>query len=800
MGSKSHQKISTVVIICLMFTLGLVKQTNSLSPTTTIQPSIEQSELSDSKSDLENAETKDAQKSEIIKQIRRMNEDGSYTVGYEADDGTFKIESRDVLGNVKGTYGYVDANGEIKRVSYTANNTSSGLKSSTAPQPNESEEVVHIPRQNRTGFIAASSTRRPPSLAYLTSSSATPTRPSVVQPIPKRRILLSSSERSPFSHQFSSTRQNEYTTVTPRIKGEPTTTVVYATSVPSFKPHVNIRPTPLPNTYKTEQLSRPDKLEITDHVSKVQITSNRESSTSKPVFETQDEKVSERKSVRGNHLRRQLAENDRDEKFEAQQQVIYSQSAGDDASHIYGGVTGTARPLFTTSSPRIPSLVLAARSRAAQLQNAINGNAQTTSTTERVYAKPPRRRLEADDDEQTTESTSENNYITQGPVPVQIPANRDVQEASEDDKRVYRRPVVAYQPRGPREFLRQSQPSEYDYGGPRQFRLPIPQGAFPPPPYPQGYQRPVYAETPRAESEQYLRETSGATSKGAAAAATPAPFPAIDPNESYQGQRGRPYLPYQQQRAENGYEQPNIPIPFSQNPYSPYRPPLPSQYYNNPDRPLTARDFERLLNLLVVRHQQLQRFNYNGFGSVLGGALGGGGPINPYYSGYNPYGPTQFGYQQIPRPPVYNPYDPRYSGYNRPSAPLLYGQYSDNENMYQQQHQLTAPDQQVPFVGQRSIPRRKAYGPQYFPPPDNNYSLRPEYTEASQTHPQGEYLPAEVREELLYRMLLLAMHPNEAQEPEASSPEYVASSSTTTTSSPNKFRKPVRSVQILGEE
>lgn len=774
-----------------MFTLGLVKQTNSLSPTTTIQPSIEQSQLSDIKSDLENAETKDAQKSEIIKQIRRMNNDGSYTVGYEADDGTFKIESRDVLGNVKGTYGYVDANGEIKRVSYTANNSSGGVKSSTPPPPTEPEEVVHIPRQNKTGFVAASTTRRPPSLAYLTSSPASPTRSSVVQPIPKRRILLSSSERSPYSHQFSSTRQNEYTTVTPRVKGEPTTTIVYATSVPSFKPHVNIRPTPLPNTFKTEQLNRPDKLEITDHVSKVQITSNRESSTTKPVVEAQDEKVSERKSVRGNHLRRQLAEDDHDEKFEAQQQVIYSQSAGDDSSHIYGGVTGTARPLFTTSSPRIPSLVLAARSRAAQLQNAINGNAhaQTTSTTERVYAKPPRRRPEPDDEEQTTESTSENNYITQGPVPVQIPANRDIQEASEDDKRVYRRPVVAYQPRGPREFLRQSQPNDFDYGGPRQFRLPLPQ-AYPPPPYPQGYQRPLYTETPRSESEQYLRETSAMTNKGAAA--TPAPFPAVDPNAPFPPQRGRQYLPYQQQQSESGYEQPSIPVPF-QNPYGPYRQPVPPQYYNNPDRPLTARDFERLLNLLVIRHQQLGRFNYNGFG---------GAPINPYYSGYNPYGSSQFGYQQIPRPPLYNPYDPRYAGYNRPSGPPLYGQYSENDNMYQQhqQPQITAPDQQIPFVGQRSIPRRKPYGPQYFGAPDNNYPIRPEYSEASQ--PQGEYLPAEVREELLYRMLLLAMHPNEAQgsEPEASSPEFVASSSTTTTTSPNKFRKPVRSVQILGEE
>ncbi|CAB0000819.1 unnamed protein product, partial [Nesidiocoris tenuis] len=44
---------------------------------------------------------------QIIKQINRVNEDGTYTYGYEAADGSFKIETRDVLGNVKGMFGYV---------------------------------------------------------------------------------------------------------------------------------------------------------------------------------------------------------------------------------------------------------------------------------------------------------------------------------------------------------------------------------------------------------------------------------------------------------------------------------------------------------------------------------------------------------------------------------------------------------------------------------------------------------------------------------------------------------------------
>lgn len=58
----------------------------------------------------------------IIKQINRVNEDGTYTFGYEAADGSFKIETRDVLGNVKGMFGFIDDTGELKRVSYSASN------------------------------------------------------------------------------------------------------------------------------------------------------------------------------------------------------------------------------------------------------------------------------------------------------------------------------------------------------------------------------------------------------------------------------------------------------------------------------------------------------------------------------------------------------------------------------------------------------------------------------------------------------------------------------------------------------
>ncbi|XP_070507791.1 uncharacterized protein [Chironomus tepperi] len=50
----------------------------------------------------------------ILKQINRHNDDGSYTYGYEAADGSFKIETKAANGDVKGKYGYFD--GERVRV------------------------------------------------------------------------------------------------------------------------------------------------------------------------------------------------------------------------------------------------------------------------------------------------------------------------------------------------------------------------------------------------------------------------------------------------------------------------------------------------------------------------------------------------------------------------------------------------------------------------------------------------------------------------------------------------------------
>merc|ERR1719193_2059053 len=70
----------------------------------------------------------------VVTNINEINEDGTYTVGFEASDGTFKKETKDAEGNVKGTYGFLDKNGELQVVEYSSNNSTGFITNSTPEQ------------------------------------------------------------------------------------------------------------------------------------------------------------------------------------------------------------------------------------------------------------------------------------------------------------------------------------------------------------------------------------------------------------------------------------------------------------------------------------------------------------------------------------------------------------------------------------------------------------------------------------------------------------------------------------------
>lgn len=788
-------------MITLLMVLTILTQNAYCSATEATVVALEADEelakVSEIKPDLEQAETKDGQ-TEILKQIRRLNDDGSYTVGYEAEDGTFKFESRDVLGNIKGTYGYIDENGEIKRVTYTGKNET-GLR-------NSAEDSTAVPTKdsptNRT--FHASTTRRPTSLAYLTSTPPSVTRTSVIQPIPRKRVIVPYPDRSHPNNFYPNSKQSEQSDNGDKVTSP---TVIYATSVPSSKPIVLIRPTALPQsaTRSQDQVPRPEKLEGDPPPNpNIRLSTSRETSTSKPVTEILNDKDLDRKSSRGNHLRRQLGqqernptERERDERFSTQQQIIYSQSVGDEGGQIYGGSV-TTRPIFsTTHSPRTPGIVLAARHRAAQIQNSINS--QTTTTTEKVYVKPPRRpdTTESSNFEQTTQPSSENTYHTQtaGPI-VQIPPNREIQAAADDDPVVYRRRPIP-PPNFEQQFRQREYPRQYDPATTQRGLYRIPQ------------------QTQRPDRQQFLRETTQNPNELGQSQYNDDNL-VIPPNlPPFRGQAQRPRANYarqysdQQQQVQGhgqdgGYEQQSYQLPFAQNPY---RETLTSQFLGGgggyPNRPLTTNDFERLLQLLILKHQQLQQARLGYFGPtnpyIGGGGLGGTGYTQ------SPFG----GYQQIPRPPIYDPayYDPRNPYYR---APSLLGRYSEQENVYQAQNQIQ--DQTLPYDGQRLIPRKKQYNPRYFGAsaspagyPDQEFGQQ----QVIDQHQGGErdYLPPNVREDLLYRMLMLAIQSEQNGGGYGPSPlaapsnlEPATTLLTTTTRSTPYNRKPVRSVEILGED
>ncbi|CAG7838200.1 unnamed protein product [Allacma fusca] len=57
----------------------------------------------------------------ILRQINSHNDDGSYTYGYEAADGSYKIETKASTGEVRGKYGYYDDAGSLREIEYGAN-------------------------------------------------------------------------------------------------------------------------------------------------------------------------------------------------------------------------------------------------------------------------------------------------------------------------------------------------------------------------------------------------------------------------------------------------------------------------------------------------------------------------------------------------------------------------------------------------------------------------------------------------------------------------------------------------------
>ncbi|XP_011686488.1 PREDICTED: mediator of RNA polymerase II transcription subunit 15-like [Wasmannia auropunctata] len=192
---------------------------------------------------------------QTIRNYNKVNDDGSFTFGYEAADGSFKEETRGTDCVVRGKYGYIDPDGNKREFTYVSGNPCDP----NAPKEEEEEEeeekeelpgranypvVRPVPRPVRPTY-QPTTTRAPTTIFQseyqldddasqeLTEDDLKPQlRPSafrrpttIVQVTPSTAIYESSPSPTPSLFRLASTPAAQYqTTASPVLRSQPTVT------------------------------------------------------------------------------------------------------------------------------------------------------------------------------------------------------------------------------------------------------------------------------------------------------------------------------------------------------------------------------------------------------------------------------------------------------------------------------------------------------------------------------------------------------------------------------------------------
>ncbi|XP_057653641.1 uncharacterized protein LOC130892301 [Diorhabda carinulata] len=623
------------------------------------------------KKEKEELSAEETKKLEIIKRIKKINDDGSYTIGYEADDGSFKIESRDVLGHIKGTYGFVDQDGQIKRVSYSTTNSTEII--SKPPEETLSSVVQRIPsKKQSTTTFAFTSTQSTPLTSTVTSIKRKPISVNEETQKPNYQNVINVANAAPVSKNVA------YTPATSKV-------LIQGKSV-------------------ANQITKPETVTImpTESSSHNQFDSVHE----KPLEELESD-------ARGNILRRELPQR-LISPYDAREHIFtLQQSMGKDAVDVYSSsmTTGTPRPLFTTTArPLRPVLYSSAptthTSRTTFPVNYLKNSLQDIESTSRDYQKQ----------EVTTD------FPEPTPVsPVQTPAARtDVSEPLVAIRHPNQGNTILVPLSQLQERIIPAEQLRYLSEPPRQYFV-------------QNQNRPVAVEI-----EQQ---------------------PAIVRRLPHHHLRPMPV-----QIDENGYvrELPKqVPVPY------PVRiAPVPrytdeDDDIDNIQPPVSTKDFQRLLQQLIIRQSRLEKIN----------AL-----------------------TRQPPEMLIRPDQQKFRQFYRQPAPSYVHQDPNIHYIQQQQEQMqkyaeAERQQLVPLNNQHSPNIYEDYDSQSYRPNRRVARLLPNNLNRQQQQKE-EYLPSDVREMLLLRMLQLAINPAlplDEDEIEV------------TRSSPVK-RTPVRNVEILGEE
>lgn len=642
------------------------------------------------------------------------------------------------MGNIKGTFGFVDADGEIKRVSYSSSN-GTGFKATTMSPLQEHVSVVQsIPRINRT-----STSTRKPSIVYATTTEAS-TKSSVVQSIPRVRKPTTSTSTMTTTTTTSTTEVPK-TIFGHYLKGT-------LKSRPRFVINGQQRPIAMDESAEDEdsQINRPSTDDKTGTYRKIVFAKRPIEHSLPPISDDFVDKEDEAKITTGNNLRRQLHDD----------KPTSAVDNGDDHSDVYGagGSLSTTRPLFTTTVPsRVLQRVSSTTARTDRPRIFLNRENLAAARLDgpkfegvRVYeteTKPPQE-----------ERVSSQQILLRSTTP-RIPLDSRDYARPTTESAFLRQQADQYLRELPPRIVLQSQvPGNLDEEGIYRA-IPIGRILFRPPP---PNQQPIYPTASTTDANvHYLTENPGV--------ADPEDEARITMNANYM--RSRPLMrpliyPEGEQRARPILRP--VPSPIarpddrdyqSTTPEYPYRTPegltLPPEPPNPIAPPLSRRDFQALLRRLLVSQYGVRALSYPK--SYLEDALYDQQPYPSYPVGYQ---------TPIPRPPELAfdqqvQYGDRVA-FRRPLYPRalnpLYNPYDD----YQDGRYT------------KRVYRQKFYAPDVADDVD-------------------EILPAAIREALLLRMVNLAI--NAERSTATILPTTVVSSTTTPAS---RYKKgPIRSVQII---
>lgn len=195
---------------------------------------------------------------QTIRNYNKVNDDGSFTFGYEAADGSFKEETRGTDCVVRGKYGYIDPDGNKREFTYVSGNPCdpNAPKDEEEEEPEKEEEELSgpanypvirpVPRPVSLRPTYQPSTTRAPTTIFqseyqldddasqeLTEDDLKPQlrpsafrRPStIVQVTPSTAIYESSQSPNPSLYRLASTPTAQYqTTASPVLRSQPTVT------------------------------------------------------------------------------------------------------------------------------------------------------------------------------------------------------------------------------------------------------------------------------------------------------------------------------------------------------------------------------------------------------------------------------------------------------------------------------------------------------------------------------------------------------------------------------------------------